>query len=72
MVPKNDTGLSVLKAVYGFPLTVPGEFLGSPELSPSTYLSKIEHAVAGFAIPPPNHVLQSPPHQLPATLVSAK
>ena len=60
-VPKNDTGLSVSEAVYGFPLTIPGEFLGSPELPPSAYLSKIEQAVAGFAIPPPHHVPQSQP-----------
>ena len=28
-VPKDDTGLSVSEAVYGSPLTVPGEFPGS-------------------------------------------
>ena len=56
MVPKDDTGPS---GIYGSPLTVPGEFLGSPELPLSTYLSKIEQAVAGFAVPPPHHVLHS-------------
>ena len=71
-VPKDDTGLSVSEAVYGSPLTVPGEFLVSPELPPSTYLSKIEQAMAGFAIPLPHHVPQSPPRQLPAALLSAK
>ena len=71
-IPKDDTGLSVSKAVYGSPLTVPGEFLGSPELPPSSYLSKIEQAVAGFTFPPPHHVLQSPPCQQPAVLMSAK
>ena len=53
---KDGTGLSVSKDVYGFPLTIPGEFLGSPELPPSAYLSRTEQAVAGFAIPPPHHV----------------
>ena len=72
MVSKDDTGLSVSKVVYGAPLTVPGEFLGSPELPPSTYLYKIESAVAGFAVPLPHHCLQSPPYQLPAALMSAK
>ena len=37
-VPKDDTSLSVSKAVYGSPLTLPGEFLGSPELPPSSFL----------------------------------
>ena len=72
MVPKDDIGLSDSKAVYGSTLTIPGEFLRSSELPPSTYLSRIECAVAGFAIPPPHHVLQSPPHQLPAPLMSYK
>ena len=72
MVPKDNTGLSVSKAVYGSPLTVPGEFLGSSELPLSTYFSKIGGAVARFAVPPPHHVLQSPPHQLPAALMSAR
>ena len=71
MVPEDDTGLSVSKAIYGSPLTVPGEFHGSPGLPPSTYLSKIQRAVAGFAVPPHHHVLQSPPLQLPAALLSA-
>ena len=71
-VPKDDSGLSVFEAVYGSPLTVPGEFLGSPELPPSSYLSKIERAVPGFAVPPPHHVFQSPPCQLPVALLSAK
>ena len=70
--PKDDIGLSVSKAVYSSPLTVPGEFLGSPELPPSAYLSKIKQAVTGFTVPPPHHVPQSLPHQLPAALCSAK
>ena len=53
MVSKDDTGLSVSKAVYGAPLTVPGEFLESPELLPSYFLHKIKEAVAGFAMSPP-------------------
>ena len=34
--------------------------------------AKIKRAVAEFAIPPPHHVLQSLPHQLPAALLSAR
>ena len=71
-VPKDDTGLSVSEAVYGAPLTVPGEFLESPELLPSYFLHKIKEAVAGFAMSPPHHVLPSLPHQLPPALLSAK
>ena len=48
-----------------------------PELPPSSYLSKIERAVPGFAVPgfavpPPHHVFQAPPCQLPVALLSAK
>ena len=71
-VTKDDTGLSVSNAVYGSTLTVLGEFLGSPELPPSAYLSKIKQAVAGFAFLPPHYVPQSPPHQLTAALLSEK
>ena len=70
-VPKDDTGLSVSEGIYGSPLTVPGEFLGSPELPPLTYLSKIKRAVAGFTVPPPYQVLHFLPCHLPAALLSA-
>ena len=67
-VPKDDTSLSVSKAVYGAPLTIPGEYLGSPELPPSSFLHKIKEAVAGFALFPPHHVRPFPPLQLPPAL----
>ena len=41
-------------------------------LPPSSYLHKIEHAVAGFAVPLPHHVCPSPPLQLPAALMLTK
>ena len=71
MFAKDNTGLSVSQAMYGSPPNIPGEFLGSLELPPSTYLSRIEGALAGFAIPPPHYVLQSLSCQLPAALMSA-
>ena len=71
-VPKDDIGLSVSKAVYGSPLTVPGEFFGSPELPLSSFLPKIENTVAGFAVPPPHHVQHYPPLQLPPALLAAE
>ena len=58
--------------MYGSPLTVPGEFLGSLELPPSSYLSNIERAVSRFAVPLPHHVLRSTPRHLPAALLSAR
>ena len=71
-VPEDDTGLSISEAVYGAPFAIPGEFLGSPELPPSSYLHKIECAVAGFAVPPPHHVRLSLPLQFPSALMSTK
>ena len=71
-VPKDDSGLSVSKAVYSTPLTIPGEFLESLELPPTSFLRKIENAIAGFAIPPPHHVPPSPPHQLLPALLTAE
>ena len=72
LAPKDDTGLSVSEAVFRAPLMVPGEFLESPELTPAANLGKIEHAVAGFSVPPPHHVLQTLPRMLMAALLSAK
>ena len=57
MIPKDDSGLSVFKAVYSSFLTVPGEFLRSTELPPTSFLCKIENPVAGFAIPPLHQLL---------------
>jgi hypothetical protein len=70
--PKDDTGLSVSEAVYGSPLSLPGELVDVPELLPDAVLRKVNRAVEGFAIPPPHHVRPAPPNQLPAALISAK
>ena len=66
-VPKDETLLSVSEAVYCFSLTVPGEFLGSPELPPALFLQKIENNLTGFAVPLPH-----PPQQLPPALLTAE
>ena len=55
--PKEDTGFSISEAVFGSPLTIPGEFLDGAELPPFKFLQKIELTVSGFASPPPHHVL---------------
>ena len=70
--PKDDTGLSVSEAVYGSPLTLPGELVDIPELLPDTFLRKVNRAIDGFAVSLPHHVRPVPPVQLPAALVSAK
>jgi len=70
--PKDDTGLSVSEAVYGSPLSLPGELVDVPELLPDAVLRKVNRAVEGFAVPPPHHVRPAPPVQLPAALISAK
>ena len=66
--PKDNTGLSVSEAVYSALLPVPGDFLGSTELPTSSFLHKIEEAVAGFTVSPPHHVWPSPLLQLPPAL----
>ena len=63
-VPKDDSGLSVSKAVHGSPLTIPCKFLRSLELSLRSFLVKIKNAIAGFATPPPHHKHPSLTHQL--------
>ena len=70
--PKDDTGLSVSEAVYGSPLTLPGELVDVPELLPDAFLKKVNRSIDGFAVSPPHHVRLVPPVQLPAALVSAK
>ena len=67
-----NTGFSVSKAVYGAPLSVPGEFLENNELPSSSFLQKIKHAVSGITVPPPHHVHESPPSQLPPSLSEAQ
>ena len=70
--PKDDTGLSVTEAVYGSPLTLPGELVDIPELLPDAFLWKVNRDIDGFSVFPPHHVRPVPPVQLPAALVSAK
>ena len=38
---KEDTGLSESKAVYGSPLTLPGELVDVPEMPPATFMRKV-------------------------------
>ena len=47
-VPKEDTGFSFSEAVYGSPLTIPGEFLEALEIPSSQFIRKIEKVIARF------------------------
>ena len=60
------------EAVYGSALTIPEEFLDGPELPSSQFLSKIQKVISGFSVPPPHHVPQQPPAEVPAPLSNAK
>jgi len=71
-VPKEDTGFPSLKRSTAQLLTIPGEFLDGPELPSSQFLSKIWKVISGFSAPPPHHVPQQPPAEVPAALSTAK
>ena len=45
---KDDTGLSVSKALYGSPLTLLGELVDVPELLPDAFLRKVDRAIDVF------------------------
>ena len=68
-VPKEDTGYSTSEAVYGSPLTLPGEFLDTSELQPSSFLEKIENAISGFSS---TYHHRAPRSHVPPNLLRAK
>ncbi len=75
MVKKKDGGWRPCRdyeAMYGTAHTIPGEILDSPELPSSGFLSKIERAITGFVIPPPQHIHSWTLSELPASLVNSQ
>ena len=50
--PKHDSGFSPAEAVFGTPLSLPGEFLEHPELPLDVFLQPVKQAVTGFSGPP--------------------
>ena len=60
------------EAVYGSPLTLPGELVDVPELLPDAFIRKVNRAIDGFAVPPPHHVRPVSPVQLLSALLTAK
>ena len=69
--PKDDTGFSPAEAVYGTPLSFPGEFLKHPEFPPDVFLRCVESAISGFSGPPPHH-MSPQPQPLPRALLTAE
>ena len=67
-VPKDDTGMSVAEAVYGTPLTLPGDFLDSAEFPPKVFIQRVEKALAGFSSAS-HHIRPESPKQLPPALL---
>ena len=67
--PKEDSNVSSAELVLGAPLSLPGEFLDSPEPPPAVFVRKLRTAPP----PPPTRPLPSPqgPAQLPAVLLTA-
>ena len=56
--------MSVAEAVYGTPLTLPGDFLDSAEFPPKVFLQRVEKALAGFSSAT-HHICPESPKQLP-------
>ena len=70
--PKDDSGCSPAKAVYGNNLSLPGKFIEHSEFPPEVFLWKIERAVSGFSGPPQHHVPASQPQPLPHDLLTVE
>ena len=54
--PKDDSGYSPAKAVYGTNLSLPGEFIEHSEFPPGVFLRKMKHSVSVFSGPSRHHV----------------
>ena len=44
--PKDDSSFSPAEAVYGSPLSLPGEFLEHSEYPPEIFLRRVENAIS--------------------------
>jgi len=63
--------MSVAEAVYGSPLTLPGDFLDSAEFPPKVFLQRVEKALAGFSSAT-HHIRPESPKQLPPALLQCE
>jgi len=59
-VPKDDFSSSVAEAVYGSPLSLPGDFLQDSDMPPESFLSRMDSTLQGFSAPPTHHTAPSP------------
>ena len=69
--PRDRTGFSASKAVYGTSLCLLGEFLDSVNLPPREFLDRIQSSLCGLTLPPPHHVTH-PSELVPAALASSE
>ena len=71
--PKDDSGFSQAEAVYGSPLSFPGEFIKHLEFPLVVFLRKTERAVSRFSGPQLHHVISPPqPQPLPCAFLAAE
>ena len=71
--PKDDSGFSPAEAVFGSPLSLPGEFLKHSKIPPEIFLRQVQQAVTRFPGPPQHHVAPQPqPQLLPRALLDAE
>jgi hypothetical protein len=69
--PKEDSGLSSAELVYGAPLSLPGEFLGSPDMSVETLVDRARTGLPSFEPPATRPCHPEAGKNLPAALASA-
>jgi len=69
-VPKEDTGSSSSKAVFGTQLCLPGEFIDSGEMSQPAFIQRINQAVSNFSNSVPRHRSVQP--RVPPALKTCK
>lgn len=73
VAPKDGSGLSSAEMVYGSALTVPGEFLGSPEPPPEDFIRKLQLCFDGFQFTPtPRPSPPTPVQHIPPQLLNAE
>ena len=57
--PKDDFGFSPAEAVYGAPLSLPGEFIEHSEISSEFFFRRVENAISRFSGPQRLHLAPS-------------
>ncbi len=72
-VPREDSSVSAT-ALFGTPLTLPGEFLNNPEVPSVEYLQGLQQILKNIPVPLPHHSVHSPgsetENNVPTSLLS--